>query len=190
MGQVRRTSSGNGFTVRLNVFDKQNSEIWGEISNMYREKPIPCSNMSDFLLKLDALYGDLDYPRSSTNTRSFFAPQPHIMHGGSTDTGHSTYCDNDSFTTCQQSRQNRQSHEVTTSQKNSKPIEVFFINTIFRQNASWQGEVLWEKTGQRICFRSALELLHLIQSVLQESGPKDDSCSTALEQIKYSLKEG
>lgn len=52
---------------------------------------------------------------------------------------------------------------------NSKePDEVFFINTICRYNASWQGEVLRKKTMQKECFGSDMELLHLLQSALQE----------------------
>lgn len=192
MGQRGGISSSNGAMVKLNVFDKHSSGIWGEISNMYLEKPIPCTDMGDFLLKLDALYEDLKRPMADTHARSFFEHREPILHNGLPTAEPVAYFDSDSFNLYQQLRQKKQNNEVTIiSQKNHiKPIEVFFINTIFRQHASWQGEVLWEKAMRKVYFRSALELFHLIQSVLQEIVPKADPCSTALEQINYSWKEG
>jgi hypothetical protein len=178
--------------VRLNVFEQQSSEIWGEISNVYCKKPIPCTDMGNFLLKLDALYENLKCLMADMHVRSFLECWKPILHGGPLTAEPAAYFDSNRSNLYQQLRQKKQNNEVAIMSQKShiKPIGVFFINTIFRQHASWQGEVLWEKTGQKICFRSALELLHLIQSVLQESGSEDDRRSTALEQIKYSWKEG
>lgn len=191
MGQRNVLSSSNGAMVRLNVFEQQSSEIWREISNMYCKKPIPCTDMGDFLLKLDALYEDLKRPMADTHARNFFEHREPILHNWLPTAEPAAYFDSDSFNLYQQLRQKKQNKVTIISQKNHiKLIEVFFINTIFRQHASWQGEVLWEKAMRKVYFRSALELLQLIRNALQESEPKDDPCSTALEQINYSWKEG
>lgn len=192
MGQRSGISSSNGAMVRLNVFEQQSSKIWGEISNMYQEEPIPCTDMGDFLLKLDALYEDLERPMADMHARSFFEHREAISHVEPPTAEPTTNFDSNSYNLYQQLRKKGQNDKVAIMRPKShiKPIEVFFINTIFRQHASWQGEVLWEKTMRRVYFRSALELLQLIRNALQESEPKEDPCSTVLEQINYAWKEG
>jgi hypothetical protein len=47
------------------------------------------------------------------------------------------------------------------------------VRVLFRQNASWQGSVTWMEGRQEESFRSALELLLLMKSALdqkQEAG--------------------
>lgn len=45
----------------------------------------------------------------------------------------------------------------------------FLVKILFRQNAGWQGSVLWVEKGQEESFRSELELALLMDSAL-ESG--------------------
>ncbi len=45
----------------------------------------------------------------------------------------------------------------------------FMLNVLFRQNASWQGSVIWLEGQQEESFRSVLELLLLMDSALCES---------------------
>lgn len=187
MEQRCRVSSSSDAMVQLSVFKQCSSEIWGEISNMYYENPISCMDMGDFLLKLDAIYENLNYPMANTRVRSFFKNPERTSHDVGSSIKLAKYFDGDVFNLYHQLRQTEQCAEVSNvHQKNmDKPSEVFFIYTIFRQNASWQGEVLWQKTGQKMCFRSALELLHLIQGALQKNKPNDDTSGTALEQSEY-----
>ena len=42
------------------------------------------------------------------------------------------------------------------------------VRILFRQNASWQGTVLWSEGGQEERFRSALELALLLDSALEQ----------------------
>ena len=44
--------------------------------------------------------------------------------------------------------------------------QTFVIDIIDQKNASWQGSVKWINTGKKENFRSALELLRLIDSAL------------------------
>jgi len=44
----------------------------------------------------------------------------------------------------------------------AKPRAVFYIYVFYRQNSSWQGEVIWKDNGERRYFRSVLELLNLL----------------------------
>jgi len=44
--------------------------------------------------------------------------------------------------------------------------ETFIINIISDQNATWQGSVVWTDKKKTQTFRSALELLRLIDSAM------------------------
>lgn len=46
-------------------------------------------------------------------------------------------------------------------------LATFAMHVFFRQNASWQGTVVWAETGREESFRSVLELLFLMDSALK-----------------------
>ena len=50
-------------------------------------------------------------------------------------------------------------------------LATFRVNVRFRRNASWQGSVVWIERNAESNFRSALELIHLIDSVLSGGHP-------------------
>ena len=50
----------------------------------------------------------------------------------------------------------------------TKKTETFILNIYNRQNATWQGSVTWVERKEKQQFRSALELLKLIESALDE----------------------
>ena len=45
----------------------------------------------------------------------------------------------------------------------------FLLNIYNRQNATWQGTVTWVDKNEKQQFRSALELIKLIESALDEA---------------------
>lgn len=47
----------------------------------------------------------------------------------------------------------------------------FIVKILQTQNKSWQGMVTWADKNETQCFRSALELMHMIQDVV---GPEDN----------------
>ena len=52
-------------------------------------------------------------------------------------------------------------------------LGTFALRVLFRQNASWQGSVTWLEENREESFRSALELIWLIDSALRESAEKE-----------------
>ena len=71
----------------------------------------------------------------------------------------------------------RQHPPEDTSILDIKPgaAATFSLRILFRQNASWQGAVLWHEGRREESFRSVLELLFLLDSALSmESSGKDD----------------
>jgi len=62
---------------------------------------------------------------------------------------------------------------VSFSDKNAQKAEdrrqaiaTFQINVMFRQNATWQGRLLWIDENMEASFRSVLELIRLLDSAL------------------------
>ncbi len=51
----------------------------------------------------------------------------------------------------------------------------FVVNVMYRQNSSWQGKVYWAEQNKTCTFRSALELMKLIDGALDAAG-EDDEC--------------
>lgn len=43
---------------------------------------------------------------------------------------------------------------------------VFRIQILFRENCTWQGKLIWQNEDQEAVFRSALELLQLLDEIL------------------------
>ena len=47
-------------------------------------------------------------------------------------------------------------------------IATFKVKVIFRQGASWQGKLSWTEGKEEVSFRSALELIKLMDSALPQ----------------------
>lgn len=49
-------------------------------------------------------------------------------------------------------------------------LATFKVKIIFMQNATWQGTIFWEESGEEQNFRSVLEMLKLMDSALESVG--------------------
>lgn len=58
-----------------------------------------------------------------------------------------------------------ESADVNTACRSGK-LATFYVKIIFRQNASWQGVITWVEDRREESFRSALELIFLMNSAL------------------------
>jgi len=56
-----------------------------------------------------------------------------------------------------------------------KKKSVFFIQITSTQNASWQGTITWADGRKAENFRSALELIKLIDSAVSENEPQEET---------------
>lgn len=62
-------------------------------------------------------------------------------------------------------------HTPADAAQEEEPVgkkATFAVKVLFRQNASWQGSVTWLEGKQEQSFRSALELIFLINSALEQ----------------------
>lgn len=170
MEEEKRLSS-NAAMVCLSVYREGHGAVWGEIHNMYYEYPIPCHDMGDFLIKLDNIYNELGHPMAYMALRSFF---PH-RQGRTEKTAPHAYHDERLFDPYSIKKGRGAEKGIGAGKMQS----LFYIHTIFRQNATWQGKVVWLKAGDpKSChFRSALELVHLLDEVLHAKEQSDSKCA-------------
>lgn len=61
-------------------------------------------------------------------------------------------------------------HSATEFRKGQ--AATFVVKILFRQNASWQGSVVWQEGGKEQSFRSVLELIFLMDSALNNAEEK------------------
>lgn len=50
--------------------------------------------------------------------------------------------------------------------------ETFVVRVLYRQNNTWQGEILWAEQNEKRYFRSVLELIEFMNSAV-ERGEED-----------------
>ncbi|MCB6611408.1 hypothetical protein V3C10_18120 [[Clostridium] symbiosum] len=120
----------------------------GSIWNLYQKRPIPYANTMDLLRKMDSFFNDLDFPQNSTVGRSFRKDRGAV----------------------------RQKKEEAVALMDERELRkkkgeeaTFIVHVKYRQNATWQGEVIWADKKEKKFFRSALELLKLMDSAMEES---------------------
>ena len=75
----------------------------------------------------------------------------------------------------------------TTELKDSEPKQIghgtFIVDVKYRENATWQGKVIWAEKNKEQYFRSALELLKMMEDAL------DDANKDVSEQVKSESSE-
>ena len=52
-------------------------------------------------------------------------------------------------------------------------LATFVVHVQYRQNATWQGKVVWTDTKQESHFRSALELVKLMDNAMTSAAAKE-----------------
>jgi hypothetical protein len=122
--------------VRIYSYERGNHA--GVIKNPYFKGDAGFGSTMQMLKLIDELQDSLNFPQKSMMTRSF-AEDSEAKVGG---------------------------REAPGAAASGKPLASFSLNILFRQNASWQGSILWMESTMQSEFRSALEMLLLMDSVL------------------------
>ena len=137
---------------RLLVCVDQRSEA-GLAGRIYHRKLKQQENfcdVNDFVLRVESIFDLLKYPSASTEHRVFETGRgmeqqlPELA-----DEAEETFM------------------EEMKDEKGKKAT--FIVQVQYRQNATWQGQVIWSEKKQTKQFRSALELIKLIDSATEES---------------------
>lgn len=128
---------GNEYRNTLLCIDRYEGRVpQGRLYNPSIPQGEEFHSLMEFLLKMEELLDGMHFPQPFMASRAF-APAPDPIPGAPAQTG---------------------------TQQGA--LATFQVRVIFRQNASWQGSVSWLEEGREESFRSALELLMLMDSAL------------------------
>ena len=127
----------------------------GRIYTRYQEEPTGFRNAGGLLGRLEAFYNWLGYPQESVECRSFQKPlKRKRVQGTASIQENGTRQKGERIVVVKEETMNKHQGEKAT----------FVVRIQYRQNASWQGQVTWAEKNKTVPFRSALELLKLIDS--------------------------
>ena len=130
--------SNNLFRTTAICIDVYDDKIMcGRLYNSYYNGGVSFKGVMDLLINIEAMLEDMNCPQAFTVKRSFRPVEEKFSPEPSDDT-----------------------------MKEGK-LATFSLRILFRQNASWQGSLLWHEGRQEESFRSALEMLLLINSALE-----------------------
>lgn len=144
-----RTYGNEYHTTVICVNSYKDSVMTGRMYNPSFEGGMRFSSTMQLLLNMEGMLDKMNFPQSFLETRSF---------GSSRGTWKDGEADG----------KNLRGETAT-----------FAVKIIFRQNASWQGTVTWLEENKEESFRSALELLLLMDSAMAGTESGREGVSTA-----------
>lgn len=154
----QHVSLAAGSAVRL-CFDELRQPEWkGRLYTRYKKEPMDFHNAGELLEIMEQFYDWLGYPQASTASRSFRTDRQKGPKEVRRQTGDGNFS----------SIHKKGEQAVVVSEgefeKRHGEKATFVVRVQYRQNATWQGQVTWAEKNKTIPFRSALELLKLIDS--------------------------
>lgn len=152
-GEVSNTGSyiGTPWGIILCVDYYRDEKINGRIYHRYQTEPIRIGGMLEAVFEIDAFFDRLGYPFPGTEIHCF------IKH--------------------EKTQRIKMTRKLSDEEmlKNNGEQGTFIIRVEQRQHSSWQGRVTWVEEGKTENFRSALELLKMIDGALDSSDIKEDA---------------
>lgn len=133
-------------TSIIRVFSYQDKNLQGAFFNPYYGAEMIFGNLTRLLLLMEDMMDRMDIPQASIRSRRF-GKGPKLA---------------ESATMTQQ----------LLPRPNQEAIATFEVKVLFRQGASWQGKLVWVEEDEERTFRSALELVKLLDSALPQPVPQ------------------
>ena len=129
-------------TSIIRVHSYADKNLQGTFFNPHYGEEIAFGNLTRLLLLMENYMDEIDCPQASIKSRS--------------------------FGTRQQPAERITIAETTPPDLEQEAIATFKVKVLFRQGASWQGKISWLEGGQESAFRSALELIKLMDSAIPQ----------------------
>lgn len=128
-------------TSVIKVTSYENREMVGVLLNPFFEQEVHFTGITQLIFLVEQLLDNLNFPQKGMQPRVF-------LRDG----------------------EREPSLPEQASEQDVGPILASFrLNVLFRQNASWQGSLVWMEEKMEAQFRSVLELIYLMDSVLTKN---------------------
>ena len=145
--------------VRIGI-DQYDANDWnGKVYTRLQKEPLFYRNIGEMIDIMENIWDTLGYPQESTVERSFVAKPISTRKKG-----------NISVVYLEDGKKDKIKTELSEADMERKRGEqdTFIVRIQYRQNATWQGHVTWVDENKTVPFRSALELIKLMDSTQNE----------------------
>lgn len=136
-----KTSTAAQLVVRIHSLE--NGEIHGTLYNSYYDKTVSFEDTVEMLRKMECIFDGLSFPQNAVAYRRFRdrGIQQVPMEGAG-----------------------------SLMAENEKPVRAtFVVHVKYRQNATWQGSITWTDKNVTKNFRSAFEMLKLMDNAVADA---------------------
>ena len=125
----------------IKVFTYGDNDISGVVVNPYYKKEMYFKNFAQLIFIIEDLMDSLNFPQKSMESRVFSIETDNVRH-----------------------------RKIIEGEAppGSVVTASFQLSVYFRQNASWQGNLVWMDKKMESSFRSVLELITLIDNVMED----------------------
>ena len=117
----------------------------GRLYHKYQMEPERFSDIGQLLGLVEMVCDMSGYPQSTTQDRSFRKKQENTS-----------------------GKEASQVADMNEMLEQKGDLATFVVHVKYRQHSTWQGEVVWAEKNEKRTFRSALELLKLIDNALDD----------------------
>lgn len=122
----------------------------GGFWTLFDDAPRPFEELTNLVQGMDAFFDEINFPQRSMAPKSFQKGNPVA-----------------SYNTISEKEAKMSADEL---QEKRGDKGTFIVQVQYRQNATWQGKVIWADENKEEHFRSALELIKMIDSALTKEG--------------------
>ena len=139
--------------MRAEITSYKSGLVIGVLHSMYLDEPYEFSSLIKMIEKMEEIFDTKKFPQAFMKPRTFSDDKQGIK----------------------KLKAERNDIMKDAAKPNIKDETVstqctFEITVKFRQNATWQGQILWAEKNQKQNFRSVLEMLKLMDEALTEDG--------------------
>ncbi len=136
--------------VVVAVNQKMGVDFSGEIFTCYSPEPISFLSFGHLLMCLDRFFDRIRFPEPSLSARDFSGGIHQIPKD-----------------------RPKKCMEVHALMEHQGDLATFVVHVKYRKNATWQGNIVWAEKGTSCNFRSALEMLRLMNQAMTEEPEAD-----------------
>ena len=146
--------------------------IRGWFYHAYSREQIPFENADQMIFRMEEFFDSIRYPHPSTNIRTF--AETGKKSDKSDKSGND--CEKEELLTNTSRRLRIRERVMDDQELLSKHGDLgsFIIRVQHRQNSSMQGRLTWVDKNKTVFFRSAWEMIRLIDSALEEIGQEQE----------------
>lgn len=158
MGKRSECYIGSPAGIVLCVDQYKERKTIGKFYHAYSREGVVINSMENLLFSMEHFFDELGFPFPSTNQRTFLKGHENNEKRG---------------------RMVKVMRDEELLKKHGD-IGTFIIRVQHRQNSSWQGLVTWMEENKTVSFRSALELIKIIDEVVSIDTDTDNEDSQSL----------